>query len=474
LKTAHSENTATFDAIARDPAALARDSAVDIAADAIRRAASHQELSTVAAFLEALAPADVGTILSRLDAATATVALGALDLRLQAQVFEYVEPLRQVEIAGLLGRQQLARIVSVMSHDERADLWKRLDPVAQEALLPGLAQAERDDLRRLASYPEGTVGSVMTSDYATLEPTFSIPQAIEALRQQALDAETVYTAYVVDSARRLVGVVSLRDLIVARGSLRVEDVMRRSPVSVRADAPHDEAAELIARYDLMALPVLDGEGRLVGIVTQDDAMDVQEAEATAGFHKGGAIGGVTSLRRASVMALFQARVVWLIVLVFGNVFSGAGIAYFEETIAANVVLVFFLPLLIDSGGNAGSQSATLMVRALATGDVRASDWGRMLLREVRIAGLLGLAMALAVSVVGLLRGGPVIALVVACSMVVIVIVGSLVGLCLPFVLSRLRLDPANASAPLVTSIADSVGVLVYFGIASYLLDALSL
>jgi len=206
-------------------------------------------------------------------------------------------------------------------------------------------------------------------------------------------------------------------------------------------------------------------------VTYDDALDVQKEETDISFVKTSAVGGLgTSMLSASVGLLYRKRVPWLVVLVFGNIFSGAGIAYFEDTIAAYVALVFFLPLLVDSGGNAGSQSATLMVRALATGDVRMSDWGRMLGREVVVAGGLGLTMAAAVSVIGVFRGGPEIAMVVALTMVIIVLIGSLIGMSLPFLLNRLKLDPAAASAPLITSLADAIGVVIYFAMATWLLD----
>lgn len=214
---------------------------------------------------------------------------------------------------------------------------------------------------------------------------------------------------------------------------------------------------------------------MVGIVTADDAMDVAQDEATEDFHKsGGSLGRVAhSIKDASVGVLYRNRVFWLVLLVFGNVFSGAGIAYFEDLIAANVVLVFFLPLLIDSGGNAGSQAATLMVRALATGDVVLRDWASMLGRELVVAGLLGLTMALAVSTIGFVRGGLSIALVVALTMQVIVIVGSVIGMSLPFLLSRFNADPASASSPLITTIADGAGVVIYFYIASRLLPQLA-
>ncbi|MCX2887537.1 magnesium transporter [Pseudomonas sp. LB-090624] len=201
------------------------------------------------------------------------------------------------------------------------------------------------------------------------------------------------------------------------------------------------------------------------------ALETQRREVTEDFHKGASITNhVGNLRDATLGLLYRKRVLWLVLLVFGNLFSGAGIAAFEETIAAHIALVFFLPLLVDSGGNAGAQSATLMVRGLATGEVFMRDWCRMLGREFGVALALGCTMALAVAFLGVLRGGPQIALIVASSMVVIVLVGSLIGMSLPFLLSRFKLDPATASGPLITSIADAAGVLVYFGIATQVLD----
>jgi magnesium transporter len=208
----------------------------------------------------------------------------------------------------------------------------------------------------------------------------------------------------------------------------------------------------------------------VGIVTYDDAMDVAEAEATADFSKVGAVEELpTGLRAASLGVLYRKRVFWLVVLVFGNLASGAGIVYFEDTIAAHLSLIFFLPLLIASSGNAGAQSATLMVRALATGDVELKDWAGMLLRELAVAALLGATMAVAVAGIGLWRGGPQVAFVVTLTMLLVVVAGSMVGMSLPFLLNRFNLDPAASSAPLITSIADGLGVAVYFTLATAVL-----
>ncbi|NYS25232.1 magnesium transporter [Rhodobacteraceae bacterium 2376] len=437
----------------------------------ITRLLRDNELTTVREFLETQELADVAAYVEELDADHDLQAMRLLPLHDQAELIGYLRPSSQVAIATALSRRELARLMTAMSHDERADLYKHLEPEAQEAILPALTKAEREDLRRLAAYEEWTVGSVMTSDYATLRPEMTSSEAIEALRAQALEAETIYNAYIVNDARQLVGVVSLRDLLTARPRQPVSDVMETDPIWIRAEAEQEEAARMVARYDLLALPVLDAEDRLVGIVTADDAMDVVEDETTEDIHKSGMVAPFeTSVAEATIAMLYKARIYWLVLLVFGNIFSGAGIAAFEDTIAAHLSLLFFLPLLIASGGNAGTQSATLMVRALATGDVRVSDFGWLLGREAVIALALGLTMALAVSLIGVWRGGPEIAVVVALSMVAIVLIGALLGMCLPFIFAKVDRDPAAASGPLVTSIADVLGVLMYFGIASVLLD----
>lgn len=417
-----------------------------------------------------LHPADLAALLERRSAQEAWDILASLPLARRAETFGYLEAPTQVAIAAVADLRALADLLAAMDADERADFWTALNDELRDRLAPALAAAEREDIRRLSAYPPGTAGAVMTSEYATLRPEMTAREAIEALRAQAANKETIAIAYVLSPQRRLLGTVALEDLVVARAEERVEALMRRDPPFVRADDDAEQAARMIARYDLLAIPVINGGEMMVGIITADDAMDVAEREATEDIQKaGGTSGLVVSLRHASIGLLYRKRISWLIVLVFANLFSGAGIAAFEDVIAANVALVFFLPLLIDSGGNAGSQSATLMVRALATGDATLSDWARMMGREMGVAALLGGTMALAVSLIGLVRGGPEIALIVALTMVCVVMTGSLIGLSLPFLLSRFGFDPATASAPLITSIADATGVLIYFAIASALL-----
>ncbi|MHA7833002.1 MAG: magnesium transporter [Algiphilus sp.] len=435
------------------------------------RAALNGDDSIVPTLVRQTHPADMAAMLAEFEPIQVRRLIAQVAATERAEIFGYLPPEFQLEVVQLMTRPELVALFVEMSSDERADLYNELPQDAQETLLPALAQVEREDIRKLAAYEEGTVGSVMTSEYATLTPELTARQAVEQLRRVAPDKETIYQAYVIDELRRLIGTVSLRDLIIAPPHARVEQFMKHDPIHCRAEEEQREAAHMISKYDLIALPVVDADERLVGIVTYDDAMDVAEEAATTGFHKAGGSSGAlgSSIRDASITSLYRSRVFWLVVLVFGNIFSGAGIAHFEETISTHLSLLFFLPLLIASAGNAGSQASTLMVRALATGDVLMRDWGRMLGREFLVASLLGLTMAVAISGIGAWRGGVDIAWVVAMTMIIVVVVGSLIGMSLPFAMSRLKVDPATASAPLVASIADVTGVVIYFTIAAAML-----
>ncbi len=435
--------------------------------EALRGSDNEIDRDELRTFLENEHPVDLAAFIGDLEPDEAWHLLDMMPLDQQADLFGYLDHDFQVELAQHAPRKKLARIVTEMNADERADLYNELSEEQRDALMPGLARAEREDIRRLAAYAEGTAGAIMTSDYATLPRSITAREAVDRLRREAVDKETIYRAYVVDRDRHLVGSVRLEDLILAKPSDTVADIMDTHAYAVRVDDDQEEAARRIARYDVLALPVVDEEDRLVGIITHDDAMDVLQEEATEDFHRVGSVRELAvNVRDASIFVLYRARIVWLMVLVFANIFSGAGIAYFEDTIEAYVALVFFLPLLIDSGGNAGSQSATLMVRALATGEAAMADWGKMIGRELGVALFLGLSMAVAVSVIGVIRADAQIATVVAMSMVLIVLVGSLIGMSLPFILTKLKLDPATASAPLVTSICDATGVMIYFALAT--------
>jgi magnesium transporter len=438
--------------------------------DTLRTALERDTVHLIRDQLEDVHPADYAAALTEFSIQDLWILLTALPRAEQAEVFGYLPAEEQVRLAIRVSRRKLSPIIRQMSSDERADLFNRLTEEQRDTLLPALAQAEREDLLRLTAHEEGTAGAIMTSDYAILQPELTVREAIEVLRREAPDKETIYSAYVVDKARKLIGVVSLRDLILAPVSMQVNDLMNHDPICASVELPQEEVAALIAKYDLLALPIVNEQQQMVGIVTYDDAMDVVQQEATEDFHKTATIGKLeSSVKHAGIGLLYRKRVFWLVVLVFGNIFSGAGIAYFEDTISSYLALLFFLPLLIASSGNAGAQSGTLMVRALATGDIKLRDWGSLLGKECLVAGLLGLTMSAAVVGLGFWRGGLDIAIVVAITMMLVVVVGSLIGLSLPFLLSRFKLDPATASGPLITSIADVAGVVLYFSIATWYL-----
>lgn len=435
----------------------------------VRRAIEQQQFEQAIDHAQHLRPVDIADVVALLDPSLGWQFLELLPNR--SKVFSYLDAPIQAALAKEFPRASLVAIVGEMPADERADLYKQLDQDQRDALLPGLAQAKREDIRRLSAYQEGTAGALMTSDYATLGAQMNVAEAITALRKEAPDAETIYHAYIIDKQRKLLGVVSLRVLILADPDQLISDIMVNDPVSCNVNDGQEDVAKTVARYDLIALPIIDDSGALVGIVTHDDAMDVASDEATDDFRKSGGVSTmVGKLKDATIGVLYRKRVFWLVFLVFGNLFSGLGIAHFEGVIAANLVLVFFLPLLVDSGGNAGSQSATLMVRALATGDVVMRDWFSLLGREALVALLLGGTMAVAISVIGYVRGDAVLSLVLALSMMSVVMIGCVIGMSLPFVLSKFGLDPATASAPLITSVCDASGVVLYLFIASQFLS----
>lgn len=425
--------------------------------------------------LPELRSADLGEILEELledddDLPIALALLDSMSIERRANVLGYLPREEQLAVAEAMSDGAMLSILEEMSSDERADLFNLLDEDRRELLLRRMAHQEREDLKRLASYEEGTAGAIMTSDYVAIPLGMTVSKAMMRVRQTAPDAETVYQLYIIDHVGRLAGTLSLRQLMVARPGAMVDDLMIKDVIRIPVDEAQEEVARVVARYDMLAVPVVDADEKLIGIVTHDDAMDVAQSEATEDIHKGMSIGQLEDgVGRVPLWSLYRKRVTWLVLLVFANLFSGAGIAYFEETIAAQVALVFFLPLLIGSGGNAGAQAATLMVRGMATGDVGVRDWGKLLGRELLVAGSLGLTMALAVAPIGVMRGGELVAMVVAMSMVIIVLFGSLLGMCLPFLLDRLGWDPATASAPLVTTLIDASGVLIYFSIATTIL-----
>ena len=390
--------------------------------------------------------------------------------RIQAkEVFQLLSHAKQEQIIEDLAQnnQKLSDLLNDLEPDDRTAFFEELPGKVTQQLIQCLSPEERRISIQLLGYPEDSIGRLMTPEYVAINPFDSVEQAFTHIRKFGRDSETLNVIYIVDSDWKLVDDIRIKELILASPQQKIEELMDYRFVALNAMDDQEVAIKLFRDYDRVALPVVNAEGELIGIVSVDDIMDVVEEESTEDFHKFGSFqGAILNPLSARVFSLYKNRVVWLVILVFMNVFSGAAISRFENVIQSVVALVFFLPLLIDSGGNAGSQSATLMIRSLAVGDVKLSDWYKLIGKEIIVALLLGITMALGVAAVASFRA-PEIVVVVSITMVITVLNGSLIGLLLPFIFTRLKLDPAAASAPLITSIADICGVIIYFSIASW-------
>ena len=418
-------------------------------------------------------PADIATFTQRMNMPQQVKLFQSL--LNSAYVLEYLSLAEQVNIARHLENQNLLKIISEMHSDSRVDLMKALPLSLQKYIYNGLEPDKRAEIKSLEIYAEESAGAIMSSDFVTLPPELTMQQAIDQLRHEASDSETLYLIYITNYLHQLEGVISLRQIIQSAPEQVISEVMNNQVITGLVDEDQEQIAKKLSHYDFIALPIVDAENHLLGIVTYDDAMDILQQEFNEDALKGSAVESSPniSLKSAPIFSLYKKRVFWLVLLVFGSLLSGIGISHFEDIIAAHIVLVFFLPLLVGSGGNAGSQSATLMVRAIATGDAHLKDWFYLLGRESLVALCLGGTMAFAVSILGYIRGDEMVALVLAISMMAIVLLGCLIGMSLPFILNKLGLDPASASAPLVTSICDATGVVVYLFVASQLLVSLA-
>lgn len=429
----------------------------------------HQDPEAIRQFFADLQPVEIANHIE-----------GAGD-EIQPVLFSLVGPSQKVEVFRVLSHDvqhrlildsierghDVAGLLNDMGADDRTAFLKDLSGETLQNLIQRLSPEARAVTTLLLGYPKESIGRLMTPEYVSIRPHHTIGEVFDIIRKYGRDSETFNVVYIVDDEGHLIDDIRIRELILASPDQPVESLMDRRFVSLNAMDDQETAIRVFKDYDRVALPVTDRAGVLLGIVTIDDIMDVVELEGTEDFHKFGAFQtAVVDPLKTRIFQMYKNRIVWLTALVFMNIFSGAALAGFEDTIQAVVSLVFFLPLLIDSGGNAGSQSATLMVRSLAMGDVKATDWYRLIGKEILVSLLLGGSMALAVSAIAWFRA-PEILWVVSLTMVVIVMIGSMVGMLLPFLFTRFNLDPATASAPLITSISDICGVLVYFTIATW-------
>ncbi len=411
--------------------------------------------------------ADIADLFREIDVKDCAIILRLLPQKLQTEVFSYLDSDIQEGILKSLTDNHVKSIITEMEPDDRTELFEEMPPELTRRLINLLSSEERKMALQLLGYPEGSVGRLMTPDYIALKADWTVKKAIEHIRKFGKDAETIDIVYGVDDEWRLLDDMPIRRLILAN----------RQFVSITADSDQEEAIKLFEKYDLVAIPVTDSEGHLLGIVTVDDIIDALREEQTEDFTKFSAIETkhigldfITRLKEVPLRKIFRARIIWLLALLIMDLITGGIIQGFEDTIAKYVVLVTFLPVLIDTAGNAGSQSATLVIRALALGTVKISDWAYLLGRELLVAGALGVAMGIGISVMGIIRGRSIlIAQVVVLAMIINVIVGSIIGVLLPFIFVKLKKDPAAASTPLITTLADIIGTGIFLGIAHLML-----
>jgi magnesium transporter len=444
----------------------------------LRLMLSEQDKVGLAEFVNELHPATAADFSEGLSVEETWQVLAHAQIPRQAEIFEFYPLNKQIEMAQGAGRERMSRLIEAMSPDDRVDLLEQLDDAVVDSLLPLVAQAERQDIRLLLSYPEHSAGAVMTSEYASLPADITVGEALSRLRKQAPDSETIYYVYVLDGQRHLLGLVSLRQLILARPTAVVGDLMERELIQVHVEADQEEVAQILARYDFLAVPVVDSENRLVGIVTHDDVIDVVVDEATEDVHR---LGGVEPLAESYLVSpfftLWRKRVFWLALLFVAELFTVSALKRYELAFEKLPALVLFIPLIISCGGNSGSQSTTLITRALALGEIRPGDWWRIVSREV----LMGLCLGIALGLVGFGRAMLVssadtasidlsrLAAVVALGVTVVVLLGNVLGASLPLLFKRLGLDPAIMSNAFVASLVDVTGIVAYFTIATVML-----
>jgi magnesium transporter len=408
--------------------------------------------------------------LYRLEPNELAVAFRLLPKDIAIEVFESLDPSSQGQLIASLRNSLVIDLIEKMDPDDRVRLLDELPAKLAKEVLEGLSPKERRLTSILLGYSEETVGRVMSPEFVALRATMTTGQALDKIRQSGSDAETIYMLPVTDSYLMLVGVVSLRDLVLSQSDTLVSDIMITDVYSARADEDQEKAARLVQEADLLALPITDMEGRLVGVLTVDDAMEILEHESTEDILLGGASKPLEMpYLSASVRILARTRALWLLVLIIAAALSVNILNYFEQSLETVVTLALFIPLLIDTGGNIGSQSATLIVRAIAVNEVQFRDFFKVIFRELRVGILLGLMLGImAVFPISAIFD-PKIAMVLSLSLITICIISAVAGAILPLTAHRLGVDPAVVSAPIITTLVDSTGLIIYFLIANAVL-----
>lgn len=434
-----------------------------------------RKLSTLKELLSDWTPADIAELISQLTENDQAIIFRLLTQDQATETFEYLELEQQMNLLKAMGKEEVAAILNEMSPDDRTALLEELPSSATKQLITLLSAEERKIAQTLLGYPENSVGRLMTPDYLAVKPEWTIKEALDYIRANGKDSETLNIIFVVDDKGKLIDDIKIREFLLTPLDKHVIDLMDENFTELHVADDQETAVEVFKKYDRIALPVVDTHGVLLGLVTVDDVLDVAEEEATEDIHK---LGGVEALEESystiSFKNMLKKRAGWLAILFVGELFTATAMGFFEGELSKAIVLGLFLPLIISSGGNSGSQASTLVIRALSLGDISLKDWFFVMRREF----ISGLVLGTILAIIGFLRisvwqmtsnmyGGHwfLIAITVSFSLVGVVLWGTLAGSMLPILLKKFGADPAASSAPLVATLVDVTGLIIYFSIA---------
>lgn len=430
---------------------------------------AQREFKAVRSILDVMNEVDIASLLSTLSDKELALAFRLIPKDKAAEVFSNMDTSMQTYLVTMFTEKELKELLDDLYMDDTVDMLEELPANLVKRILATVSASDRSMINQLLNYPEDSAGSIMTTEYVDLREEMTVGQAMAHIKKTGIHKETIYTCYITER-RKLVGIVSAKDLMTTDDDVPIKDLMETEIISVYTHSDQEQVAQLFTKYDLLALPVIDQDGRMVGIVTFDDAMDVMVDEATEDITKMAAINpSEKTYFETSVLQHAKNRIPWLLILMFTSIITGTIITRYENAFAAIPLLVSFIPMLMDTGGNCGSQSATLIIRGIALDEIRFTDLFKVLFKEFRISLIVGAFLAVANGVrIFIQYHNPGLAVVIACSLMGTVIMAKLVGCILPLLAKKVNLDPAIMASPLITTLVDTFSILIYFNIATVL------
>ncbi|NLU35958.1 MAG: magnesium transporter [Clostridiales bacterium] len=415
---------------------------------------------------------DIAQLLDELDEEKTLIVFRLLPKDKSVEVFSYMSKEQQQYIIESITDKEIKHIIDNLFMDDTVDILEEMPANIVKKILMHVSADRRDLINQFLKYPENSAGSIMTIEYVDLKKEMTVREALEHVKKTGVDSETIDICYVMDQNRKLEGIIPLRTLVLSDGDTVIGDIMETNIISVHTHMDQEEVGNLFRRYDLLAMPVVDQENRLVGIITIDDIIDIIEYENTEDFQVMAAMEpSEEEYLKTGIFTLARNRIVWLLILMISATFTGNIIRHYENVLASVVALAAFIPMLMDSGGNAGSQSATMVIRGLALDEIRMKDIGKVIWKEFRVSLLVGFVMTLVnfIRVYFIEKTGFIITLTISISLYFTIILANLVGSSLPIIAKKLKLDPAIMAAPMITTIVDALALFAYFSIASWLL-----